>query len=404
VRNRLIITCILLSVQTASARQSKLLNFIGNFVPSLTEVGILTNCVNVYDKVSNFVRTTNRLVHSVGNAKSDWERIRYNIEQIYEDVKYIKDINPYDMDTWQVGLSNFSFSLKSHSSQAIRTYEMLEAHTLGATENYINRITTIADYKKEFENKKASIKTLYSHPSYEFELSGAAASIRNFRNNTIGHLRSLQSADLLILETSTDPVQRAEAQSHFEQLDQEIKSLEETLSADMQMEKSDSIIELTSNLIAINLTEIKVCMQRIEEMTKASENNVSAYYRLLGQNVNSVKTNGTATLPELPIDPTNFDPTNPDKVAAPVTPTAPPERAEATKKSISNHDIVSLYNSASFLALKEDCLKRDLIAMKVNTMAFIVGMEAYRRNSVEASSIALAHSCRMMQIAMEDLQ
>jgi len=401
---RISVLAVLLLVQTASARQSKLLGFLGNFVPSLTEVGILTNCVNVYDKVSNFVRTTNRLVHSVEKAKSDWERVRYNIEQIYEDVRYLKDINPYDMDTWQAGLSNFSFSLQSHVSKAINAYEMLEAHTLGASEKYLDRITSIADYKQEFEHKKASIRTLYSHPSYEFELSGAAASIRNFRNNTIGQLRSLQSADLLILETSTDPVQRAEAQAHFEQLDREIRSLEETMSADMQMEKSDSIIEQTSNLIAVNLTEIKVCTQRIEEMIKASENNVSACYRLLGQNVSSVKTNGTVTLPELPVDPTNFDATNPDKVAAPVTPTASPKEAQATKKSISNHDIVSLYNSASFLALKEDCLKRDLIAMKVNTMAFIVAMEAYRRNSVEASSIAFAHSCRMMQIAMEDLQ
>lgn len=403
-RNKISLLFILIAVQIVSATESKIMSFLGNFVPSLTEVGVLTNCVNVYDKVSNFVRTTNKLVHSVQKAKSDWDRIKNNIEQIYEDVKYLKQINPYDMDTWQAGLTNFSFSLKLHKSQAVNAFEMLEAHTLGASVNYINRINTITDFKKEFENKKSTIKSLYNHPSYEIELSSAASSIRNFRNNTIGYLRSLQSADHLIIETSADPTQRKEAQAHFEELDREIKSLEAAVSEARQFEKPDSIIDQTANLIAINLTEIKVAAQRIEEMTKASENFVSAYYRILGQNVNSLKTSSSVTLPQIPIDPANFDAGNPDKVAVPVTPSMPPAAAEITKKSISNHDIVSLYNGASFIALKQESLKRDLIAMKVNTMAFIVTMEAYRRNNIEVSSIAFAHSCRMMEIAMEDLQ
>ena len=403
-RNRIAILIVLIICHALSAKESKILGFLGNFVPSLTEVGILTNCVNVYDKVSNFVRATNKLIHSVEKANSDWNGIRNNIEQIYEDVKYLKDMDPYDMETWQAGLTNFSFSLKHHSSRAIDAFEMLEAHTLNASINYCDRINTINDYTKEFENKKTSIKRLFTHPSYEFELSGAAVSIRNFRNNTIGHLRSLQSADLLIMETSLDSAERKEALLHFDQLDAEIKSLEVAVSQKRQYEKPDSVIDMTANLIAINLTEIKVCGRRIEEMIKASENFVAAYYRLLGRNVNSLKRNNIVTLPQIPIDPSPFDPGNPDKVAAPVTPSMPPVRADVTKKSISNHDIVSLYNAASFLALKQESLKRDIVAMKINTMAFIVAMEAYRENSIQASTAAFAHSGRMMEIALEDLK
>ncbi|MBN2436241.1 MAG: hypothetical protein JXK07_13330 [Spirochaetes bacterium] len=403
-RNRFSVLIVLMFTQCAYSAGSKLMNYIGNFIPSLTEVGILTNCVNVYDKVSNFVRSTNKLVHSVQQAKSDWDRVRNNIEQIYDDVKYLKEINPYNMDTWQSGLNNFSFSLKHHQTEAINAFEMLEAHTLGASVNYLDNITTIIDFKKEFEHKKNSIKSLYVHPSYEIELSGSAESILKYRKATIGHLRSLQSADLLIAQTSPDQSVREEAKAHFDQLDVEIKSLEATSLDKMQLEKPDSIIDQASNLIAINLTEIKVCNQRIEDMIKASENFVAAYYRLLGQNVNSLKTNSTITLPQIPIDPTNYDPNNPDKVAVPQAPTIAPMETEITKKNISNHDIISLHNGVSFLALKQESLKRDLIAMKVNTMAFIVAMESYRRNNIEVSSLAFAHSFRMIEIAIEDLK
>ncbi|MBN1292373.1 MAG: hypothetical protein JXB48_11085 [Candidatus Latescibacteria bacterium] len=403
-KNKLLILIVVTAVNAVFAKESKLLSYLGNFVPSLTEVGILTNCVNVYDKVSNFVRTTNKLVHSVKRAKSDWDRIRNNIEQIYEDVKYLKEIDPYDMDTWQSGLTNFSFSLKFHESQAINAFEMLEAHTLGASENYVKRIQSIGDYRKTFENKKSAVRNLYTHSSYHSRLDDAAGNIRTYRINTIGYLRSLQSADLLIIETTDDQFQRECAQDHFEELDLKIKSLEESITSENQLEKPDSVIDQTANLIAINLTEIKVSIQRIDEMRKASENLVSAYYRLLGQNVNSLKKNELESLPQIPIDPSNFDPSNPDKVAAPVTPDVPLTESEVSKKSISNHDIVSLYNGASFLALKQESLKRDMVAMKINTMAFIVAMEALRRNNTEASSVAFAHSCRMVEIVMEELQ
>lgn len=395
---------IFLLVVGSQAKESKLMSYLGNFVPSLTEVGILTNCVNVYDKVSNFVRATNKLVGSVQRAKSDWERMRYNIEQIYESVKYLKEIDPYDMDTWQAGLTNLSFSLRNHSSRAIRAFEMLEAHTLGATENYIRRIQSMDDYKKEVANKRTAIREIYTDPLYESELSDASSGIRTYRINTISRLRSLQSADRLILETSTDENERAEAQAHLEELDRQIRDLEEMVSSDIQLEKPDSIIEQTANLIAINLTEIKVCAQRISEMNRASGDLVAAYYRLIGGNVNSLRSEAERGTPDIPIDPLNFDPNDPDKVATPVKPEMPEANQDAEKKDVSNHDILNLYNGAAFLALKQESLKRDLLAMKVNTVAFIVSMEATRRKNTEVTSVAFAHHSRMFQLALEDLQ
>lgn len=385
-------------------RESKILSYIGNFVPSLTEIGILTNCVNVYDKVSNFVRTTNKLVHSVSQARDDWERLHNNINEIYEDISYLKEINPYDMDTWQEGLSNFSFSLRSNSSQAIRAFEMLDVHTLGAVTTFSSKITTIIDYKREFETKKAAIKSIYAHPSYESELITASDAIKNYRSNSIAQLRSLQSADQLIIETSQDETQKQQARDHLLSLDNKITELESNVSAELQMEKPDSIIDQTSNLIAINLTEVKVCNERLAEMQAAAQNLVTAYYRMTGQNLNIQSAHVNTLPPEITVNPENYNANNPDMVAAPVTPSMPGKIEKSERKSVSNHDILSLYNGASFLSLRQECLKRDITAMKINTMAFIVTMEGYKRNKTETSGIALAHSCRMMEIAMEELK
>jgi hypothetical protein len=116
--------------------------------------------------------------------------------------------------------------------------------------------------------------------------------------------------------------------------------------------------------------------------------------------VNSQLSGGQISSLTIPIDPSPYDPSNPDKVSAPVQPTFPATPNVEAKKTVCNQDILNLFNAASFLSLKQESLKRDILAMKVNTMAFIVTMEAMRRNKAELSSIALAHQSRMMDVGM----
>ena len=394
------ISLIMILCSSGLARESKIMNYLGNFVPSLTEIATITNCANIYEKVSQFVRTTSKLVHSVSQAQSDWDKVRYNVTQIYEDIKYLKDIDPYNMDTWQSSLQNCSFSLKLNKSQAVDAFNLLEANTLGAATNYIQKIQTIADYNNDIANKRKAINSMYNNPQYATELAKASDAIKGYRLNTIAELRSIQSADLLVIQNSKDQTAIATAQTHFDQVDASIKDLESTSASSVQMEKPDSIIDQTSNLIAINLTEIKCSSDRIAEMEIAASSLAAAYYRLLGQNVNSQLSGGQISSLTIPIDPTPYDPSNPDKVSAPVQPTFPATPNVEAKKTVCNQDILNLFNAASFLSLKQESLKRDILAMKVNTMAFIVTMEAMRRNKAELSTVALAHQSRMMDIGM----
>ena len=170
---------------------------------------------------------------------------------------------------------------------AIDAFECLNYHTIGAAENFVKQIKTIQDYDIVVERKRKQVESIYYNPRYQSDLALAGDAIRNYKRNTIEQLRSLESADAIIIQTSKDASEIAVAQAHFNQLEQEIIALEESASQSVQRQKQDSIIGEASNIIAVNLTEIKTTLERIDEMEKASGDFVTAFYRLTGGSMNS---------------------------------------------------------------------------------------------------------------------
>jgi hypothetical protein len=49
-----IIVLVTVLCSSSLARESKIMNYLGNFIPSLTEIATITNCANIYEKVSQF--------------------------------------------------------------------------------------------------------------------------------------------------------------------------------------------------------------------------------------------------------------------------------------------------------------------------------------------------------------
>jgi hypothetical protein len=400
VKKTIIILCVFaLSIE---ARESKILGYIGNFIPTLTEVGFVVNCVNVYEKVSQFVRVTNRLISCVRNAKSDWERTTSNIKKLYEDIQYLKGINPYDMDTWQAGVDNFNFSMNYHKYMAVEAFNCLEQNTIFASAEYIKSIATIDDYVKARNAKRKAVDAMFKHPNYEAEIDNAVTMMAEYKKKTIEQLRALQSADMLIIQNSASTKEEKDnATAHYTLVGQQISELETSASSSRQLGKTDSIINESGNLIAINLTEIQCCQDRLQEMEKSSGDLVAAFYRITGKQLNSQETGNGTQLPDIPIDPTDFDVTNPDEVGAPLKPMVTPDAGAAdSRRETSNHDIINLQNAAAYLNLKQEALKRDIIAMKVNTMAYIVSMEATQRNRIQQQVILLGQQNRMVSIEM----
>ena len=61
---------------------SKILGAIGDFLPNFTEIGFITNIINVYFQVSQFVRATNEIVGTMKAVKCDIEVARKEMLQI----------------------------------------------------------------------------------------------------------------------------------------------------------------------------------------------------------------------------------------------------------------------------------------------------------------------------------
>lgn len=404
---KIVLVLIIIAV-SANARESKILSYIGNFMPNLTEAGFALNCVNVYEKVSQFVRVTNRLVSSVRRAKSDWERTSENVTRLYEDIKYLKNIDPYDMDSWQAGIDDFNFMVRYDKMNAVAAFDMLERHTLGASTTYVRQVLTLDDYIEAKNEKRRAVAQIFHQPTYQSDLLDAQAAIRSYRTQTIEQLRALQSADVMIMQVAQ--VKRMQdlydkTKAHYDALSIEIASLEASASSSSMMMKTDSIIEESSNIIAINLTEALCAKERIEEMEKSASDLAAAFRRLMGEAINNQETGNINSLPDVPVDVTNFSATDPDKVPQPVKPKTGAQKGAAdSKREVSNHDIINLQNAAAFLSLKQESLKRDVLAMKVNTMAYIVSLEANKRNDVQKQVVLQGHQNRMIELVLEDMQ
>src|SRR5271169_4564326 len=94
--------CILIAIlwTTGFCAESKILNYLGKFMPNFTEIAFVTNIVNVYLQVSAFVRETNNLLKSVKQTQQEWNQLTAQMNSLYGTIKSLRNVNLYDMDSW----------------------------------------------------------------------------------------------------------------------------------------------------------------------------------------------------------------------------------------------------------------------------------------------------------------
>jgi len=392
---------LLLSYSVTFASGSKLLSAVGNFMPSLTEIGFLTNIANTYIQISQFVRTTNKLIENVQNAKDSWETMTDEINNLYESLKYFKQIDPYDMDTWQAAIDFAKVYTNVYLYDAAEAFVLAEYNLVGGAGQFVEDIESIDAYKVRTERNKKYIREIFKDNHYNRNLVKYAKLTREYQQQTLAQLKTALSAQVLIMESDAPQSVKDQAQLRYDDLSQKIEAIENDLLMPYRMNKTDSIIDETEKLIAINLTEIQIAYAKIKKMEIASANMVDAWYKLKSGNVNTVNINEILSYNALPEPKQDYDAADPDKVAAPAPPEEEPEAVnQTTKKSVNNHDILNLENASSFLHLKQEIMLRDIMIMKNNTMAFILAIEAMKRDKHSIETMKAAHELKMMEITM----
>jgi hypothetical protein len=146
---------------------------LANYLPSLTEVGYVTGAINCYLQAAALVRTVNREIALAKSLNDRLDALQNQASDMYSQFEDLKNINPYDMDSWAGWLqradnlagyemSQFTFILGdqilttiddkmtrgfAREIQRARSYEVRDGNFQDVLNRYFMR-TTYVDYRR----------------------------------------------------------------------------------------------------------------------------------------------------------------------------------------------------------------------------------------------------------------
>ena len=383
-----ILLCVLLLKGSPFALESNILKSASKYLPNLTETGYLINVVNLYVQMSQFVRSTNRMVENISQAKRQWQQTADLMEDLYTDLEALKNIDPYDMDSWSATLQRANNIIRYDIRDVRHSFAMLEFYTLDNTEEYIRSLGKAAQYDYRNRQNRQTVQKYFETPAYETALSEFVALNNHYAEGTLTILRA-QLAD------ETDSRRRADLLERIHLLEEQVRN------PDLAKGKLDSVLELSSDLITVNLTEIQVTNDRIGKMEEMAGKLREGFERLKSGSVNTRKKSTVPAANTFVFDISQYDAQNPDNVAAPSAPQSAAPPKPTRKKTVAEQDVIALQNGIAFLALKQESLSRDIAILKANTMNYITALEALKQQQRERDVFTTAHGAKVMQLEME---
>ncbi len=388
-----------LTIQLCSARNSRILGKLKEFLPNFTEIGMVTNIINVYFQVSQFVRSTNQIISNMKAVKSDIELARKEILQIYSTCKSLKEISLYDMDTWSTTIRNLNWVVSHEIYDVIGAFGLLEYHTVDATVDYLDELHSIKEFDMRKRKTEQALDNIFLDERYVDALGAFNIGRKEYYSITLATLQNtLVQKQLEYVQTGNE-----EIKEELGILTKRIKSIEKRLEyslVNVERIKLDTLIEEAKQLIAVNLIEVQEMEKQVVKYEEASANLIDAYNKL---NNNQVSTweNRDSIITEFK---KNGEYSNhPNQVEEPETPEELPYN-KTPKKDASSQDILSLQNGIAFLLYKQECLIRDISGMKCNTMAFILSLEAFLQDMEETQGVVVATHSKALSTMLESIK
>lgn len=398
----LLILCLFLFPRAPFAYESKILSKIGQYMPNLTEIGFVTNVINLYVQMSQYVRSTNTMVRNIENAKQQWDYTGQQLEQLYANVEALKNFNVYDMDTWSQTLENANNLILVDVNDLRQSFNMMEFYTLDAAVTYSQSLSTASEYDFRTKANRQVVSKYFMGNEYQSSLEQFQLLNAGYRSNTLELLRSRLQEERSSLALARTPLDKAVINARISRLSAAISMVEIGSSGSPKATaKIDSILSLASDLISVNLTEIQYSVQRLKSIENATAQLRDSYQRLVNGEVDVKVKDKTKPVTSVLFDINKYSATDPDNVPVPATPQNVVPKL-TRKKQVSEQDILALENQIDFLALIQDAINRDVTTMKSNTMAFVVALEAFKQDKQEQQAFIAAHSAKMMEIALRD--
>jgi uncharacterized membrane protein len=393
--------CVLIAVFWTSgfSAESKILSYLGKFMPNFTEIAFVTNIVNVYLQVSAFVRETNNLLKSVKQTQQEWNQLTSQMNSLYGTIKSLRNVNLYDMDSWAQTLDRAEIVLRYDIKDVMQTFNMLEYYSLDATQAYVQHIDNLNDYAQAEEQKRVVVKKYFLSTEYQTALATFGNTMATYMKSTKELLEQELNNETVILANETDPKKKAEEELEIASLQDEIQKIDAAFQSDIHTTKLDTILDESSDMITTNLTEIQLAAQKIKEMEDKAMSLVDSYEKLKAGNI-STNAKPIITQANVNIDLNKYSSTSPDSVPVPPAPENTTPKS-VQMKQVGNEDVQNMQNGIGLLLFKQESLLRDVEIMKANTMAFILSLESYRQNNLEQDAFVLAHAGKKIELGMK---
>ena len=265
--------CLVLCLYPATpfAYESKILSKVGQYMPNLTEIGFVTNVINLYVQMSQYVRSTNTMVRNIENAKQQWEYTGEQLEQLYANVEAMKNFSVYDMDTWSATLENANNLILVDVNDLRQSFNMMEFYTLDAAVTYSQSLSSASEYDDRTRANRKVVSKYFIGNEYQSSLEQFQLLSTGYRNNTLELMRSRLQEERAALGLAKTPMEKTSIKLRITALTTSIGFLEtHIVTSPTATAKIDSILSLASDLISVNLTEIEYSVQRLKTIESST--------------------------------------------------------------------------------------------------------------------------------------
>jgi hypothetical protein len=375
------------------------------------EFGWMVDIVNVYGQVAQLVRTTSATLKEFRQARDDIQRTGALIGELYKNIENLADINPYDMNTWSRALDKLSINMTWDIYDILSSYDDFERHSLGNSIRFIGNVDKALDYDVRLKQNMDVAGKYYVNPMYQNYQNSFNQTLLQYKSNTVSMLQALRQnevQELLLWQDMTGTGESKERiQNKIAQLKASIagidKNIQEVQSGDVSSlcyTKADSILQLSTNLIAMNMTEVQLNSERVKGYEQIVSQMQDDFENFRTGNLNTIKNDS-------PIQIDKIDFTNPkigekaDQAPAPSAPSGIESPSTINKKDPSNKDILHFRNQIEFVLLKQEAALRDIELLKANTIAFIAAFEALQQHDYFDDVVIESHNGRLLQKEMQ---
>jgi len=384
---------IILLLSNTFSGESKILKKVSKYLPSVTEVAYLSNIINIYYQVSQSVRATNKLVNDINQAKEDWEDLKQMTEDLYTGLNNLRNIDPYNMDTWASTLRNADNLLTYELSDLIHEFSMIEYNSLYASERFLTRIDDASKYDIRLQAKKSTAEKYFIHPEYKKVLDNFYEVVKYNVQDQITYLEQKIQNQTNELSTISNPEYASYIKSQIIDNQKKLQTLGNKFNSYINnINKKDSVIAFTMEIITSNLMEIQYTYEDLQSFERVANNLNEAWYKLKSGDLSSRPKINTSGNVDFAMDISSYDSKNPNKVSAPHAPVKQVKQDnKKSKRDPSEQDILTLQNASDYLSLQQETKLRDIESYKAFTFAFITALEAMNQADSEMETLGFCH-------------